>query len=344
MKTEKEAKLGDEKRVVEITIPKNLPKARLDQFLSKRLVRLSRSKIQNLIKEGLIRVNDEIVKPSHQIVPDERILITLPPPKSYDLLPEAIPLEIIYEDAGLIVLNKKAGMVMHPAYANLTGTLVNALLHHSKNLSTLSGQYRPGLVHRLDKDTSGLLVIAKNDFVHSQLASQFFNRTIKREYRALVWGHFRDKTGRIESLISRSPKDRTRMIISRQGKPAITNYKVLKEYPLVSFLRLKIETGRTHQIRVHLSSKDHPVLGDQTYNGHHKQIIKLNQKDRVLGLQLLKMMPRQALHARTLGFVHPETGQEMIFNSELPEDMQQVIDFLEKFVITCSKESKMIDL
>lgn len=318
------------KNIKEILVPQDQQKERLDQFLHQRIERVSRAKIQKLIKTGNVTVNKKVVKPSHQVMPGERIFVNLPPPKSYKLIPEDIPLHIIYEDDSLIVINKQAGMVMHPAFANLKGTLVNALLHYSENLSTLSGDYRPGLVHRLDKDTSGLVVVAKNDYVHARLAHQFSSRTITREYRALVWGHFREKTGRIETLINRSPRDRIRMTISRQGKPAITNYEVLKEYPLNSLLRVKLETGRTHQIRVHLSAKGHPVLGDQTYGGRNKQLIKLNQKDQKLAMELLELMSRQALHAKTLGFIHPESGEEMLFDSELPDDMQQVIDFLER--------------
>lgn len=330
MKSDHEVEVRDEKRTVEIFVPLNQSKERLDQFLSQRLERLSRSQLQKLIKDGHVTVNNSVVKPSHQITPDERILITFPPPKIYDLQPENIPINIIYEDQSLIVINKMAGMVVHPAYANTTGTLVNALMFHCQTLSSLSGPNRPGLVHRLDKDTSGLLVVAKNDFVHSRLAIQFSSRTIQREYRALVWGRFVQKSGRIETLINRSSKDRTRMTIAKQGKPAITNYEVIEEYPLLSFLLVKLETGRTHQIRVHLAAKGHPVLGDHTYGGVNKQIIKLNQKDQQLGLELLELMPRQALHAKTLGFIHPETGQEMLFNSDLPDDIQGVVDYLDR--------------
>ncbi|UCE08659.1 MAG: RluA family pseudouridine synthase [bacterium] len=330
MNAAEDAEAKSEINTKEIVVPENQHKERLDQFLSTQLERISRSKIQQLIKNGDVTVNDKVVKPSHKVMPGERIIIILPPPKTYELIAEDIPLNIIYEDASLIVINKQAGIVMHPAFANLTGTLVNALLHYSENLSTLSGDYRPGLVHRLDKDTSGLIVVAKNDFIHAGLASQFSNRTVQREYRALVWGHFRQKSGRIETLINRSTRDRTRMTISRQGKPAITNYEVIEEYPLLSLLHVKLETGRTHQIRVHLSARGHPILGDKIYGGRNKQIIKLNQRDQQLALELLGLMPRQALHARTLGFIHPETGKEMLFDSELPDDIQAMIKFLEQ--------------
>ncbi len=330
MNRDGEAGVKNEQNVKGIVVPEHQHKERLDQFLAQRLERITRSHLQKLIKDGKVTIDDKVVKPGHKVKPGEQIIITFPPPRSYNLIPEDIPLNIIYEDESIIVLNKQAGIVMHPAYANLKGTLVNALLHHGENLSTLSGDYRPGLVHRLDKDTSGLIVVAKNDFVHAELAAQFFNRTVQREYRALVWGYFRQKSGKIETLLNRSARDRTRMIISKTGKPAITNYEVLEEYPLISLLRVKLETGRTHQIRVHLSARGHPVLGDGTYGGRNKQIIKLNQKDQQLGLELLRLMPRQALHARTLGFIHPETKKEMLFETDLPPDIQQVIHFLEQ--------------
>ena len=314
----------------EIFISNNQHRERLDQFLFNKLEKISRSKLQKLIKDGEITISENVVKPSHQVTGGERIVIHLPHPEPTELLPENIPLKIIFEDESLIVINKKAGMVVHPAYGNLTGTLANALVYHSKNLSTLSGEYRPGIVHRLDKDTSGLLVVAKNDFIHSQLSQQFSEHTAKREYRAIVWGHFNEKSGRIESYLKRNEKDRTRFIISEDGKFAVTNYEVIDEYRLVSLLKIRLETGRTHQIRVHLSSKGHPILGDRTYGGRHKQTIQLNQQDQQLALQLLELMPRQALHAKTLGFIHPETQQELIFDSELPEDMGRVIQFLEE--------------
>jgi len=330
MKIEGDTNQANDKtnNIREFIVSEHQHKERLDHFLSERLERITRSRLQKLIKDGKITVDDKIAKPSHKVIPGERIVITFPPPKTYDLIPEDIPLNIIYEDESIIVINKQAGIVMHPAYANLRGTLVNALIHYSENLSTLSGDYRPGLVHRLDKDTSGVIVVAKNDFVHAKLASQFSNRTIIREYRALVWGRFQQKSGRIETLINRSSRDRTRMIISKQGKPAITNYEMIEEYRLISLLKVKLGTGRTHQIRVHLSAKGHPVLGDKTYGGRNKQIIKLNQSDQQVGLELIKMMPRQALHAKTLGFVHPETDEEMSFESDIPEDMKNVIEFL----------------
>ena len=321
---------SDELDSREIIVPEHQKKERVDQFISNRLERPTRSQIQKLIKEGFVTVDKKKVKPSYTVSPGEKIFIQFQHPKPQELLPENIPINIIFEDEYLIVVNKQAGLVVHPAYGNLSGTLVNGLLYHCRNLSSLSGEFRPGLVHRLDKDTSGLLVIAKNDFVHSRLSSQFSERTIRREYRAIAWGYFDQKVDRVETHIRRSVKDRTRMTVSKQGKPAITNYEVIREYPLVSLLKVKLETGRTHQIRVHLAWKGHPVLGDEVYGGQQRQIIKLNHRKQQIGQELLARMPRQALHAKTLGFIHPETKKEMRFDSELPEDMQNLIDFLEE--------------
>ncbi|OQX96449.1 hypothetical protein B6I21_00980 [candidate division KSB1 bacterium 4572_119] len=316
--------------VQEINVPENQQRERLDQFLVSRLEKISRAQIQKLIKQNKISVNKKKVKSSHQVVGGETIIIHIPPPKSIDLLPENIPLNIIYEDDSLLVLNKPAGLVVHPAYGNMSGTLANALVYHSQQLSTLSGDYRPGLVHRLDKDTSGLMVVAKNNFVHSALSEQFSAHTTIREYRAFVWGIFNESSGRIESYITRNPKDRTQMIVSDEGRWAVTNYEVLDEFGIVSYVKLRLETGRTHQIRVHMAHKHHPVLGDQIYGGRQKQIIHLNQKFQQMAIQSLKMMPRQALHAKTLGFIHPDNNKEMKFDSELPEDMARLNCFLEE--------------
>jgi len=319
------------KNYQEILVAEHQHTERLDQFLVNRLEKISRAQVQKLIKHENIKVNGKTVKSSHSVSRGEKILICFPKPPKTELLPENIPLEILFEDEYLLVLNKKAGMVVHPAYGNLSGTLANALVYHSQNLSTLSGEFRPGLVHRLDKDTSGLLVVAKNDYVHGQLSGQFSEHTVNREYRAVVWGHLNQKTGRIESFLKRMEKDRTRFVTAEnEGKFAIRNYEVIEEYPIVSLLKLKLETGRTHQIRVHMSSQGHPVLGDQTYGGRHKQTIQLNQQDREFANQMLELMPRQALHAKTLGFIHPETNEEILFDSELPEDIQLLIDFVKK--------------
>ena len=315
----------------ELEVPDGQNKMRLDQYVANKLEKKTRSQIQKLIKEGDITVDNKTVKPSYQVVGGERILINLPPPKQSDLLPENIPLDIVYEDKSIIIVNKNPGMVVHPAYGNLSGTLVNALIFHCQQLSEINGEFRPGIVHRLDKNTSGLLIIAKNDFVHSQLSSQFSNRTINREYRAIVWGHLKENHGRIETLINRSSKDRTRMVVAKQGKIAITNYEIIEEYSIASLLKIKLETGRTHQIRVHLSSIGHPVVGDDTYGGRNKQIINLNQKNQRLAREILNTIPRQALHAKTIGFFHPETETDMSFDSEIPFDMKKILNLLSQY-------------
>ena len=328
-KSERKASDQTSEQVISLTVPHNQAKERLDQFLVSHLDKISRAQIQKLIKKENIVVNGEVVKPSYQVNGGDQITVRIPPPAPSHLTPENIPIKILFEDDYLIVLNKPAGLVVHPAYGNPSGTLANALVYHSKQLSTLSGEFRPGIVHRLDKDTSGLLVVAKNDYVHGLLSQQFAEHTTEREYRAFVWGHFSEKKGRFESFISRSAKDRTRMTVSSsEGKFAITNYEVIEEFRLVSYLRLWLETGRTHQIRVHMSYNGHPVVGDATYGGKTKQLISLNQEDQKFAKKVLELMPRQALHAKTLGFTHPVTGERMRFDSRLPDDMQKLLDFL----------------
>jgi len=268
------------------------------------------------------------VRPSHQVSPGEIVHVALPQAPPPEVLPENIPLSILYEDEHLLVVDKPAGMVVHPAYGHYTGTLVNALLYHCNVLVTLRDVTRPGIVHRLDKDTSGLLVVAKNDAVHARLARQFARRTIEREYHALVWGLFREQTGVIEAHLGRSKADRKKMAVVPDGKAAITEYAVLERFRYLTLLSLRLRTGRTHQIRVHLAHIHHPVFGDPSYNG--RQIAwgpgTPGQKAEVQ--RLLKILPRQALHARTLGFVHPVSGHHVSFESPLPSDMLQVLEIL----------------
>lgn len=309
-------------------VPADQSKIRLDKYLSQRLERVSRTKLQKLIDEEKVTVDGKPIKASHLVLPDEFIEVTLPKPKPIDISPENIPLNIIYEDENLIVVNKEVGMVVHPAFGNMRRTLVNALLYHGNKLSVIGGSRRPGIVHRLDKDTSGLLVVAKDDYTHQQLAAQFSNRTIEREYHAVVWGHFQHTSGRIESPIARSIRDRRKMVLHPRGKVAITNYRVIEQYPLSSLLSLRLETGRTHQIRVHLSSKGHPVLGDKTYSSQPRLLNSLNQKKQKLAMELFQLMPRQALHAKTLGFLHPITNEFLRFDSELPQDMKNLLSYL----------------
>jgi 23S rRNA pseudouridine1911/1915/1917 synthase len=315
----------EEEKHIEVIIPANKEKERLDKFLTQYIGNVSRARLQKLIDEGNVLVNGRPAKASHLILPYEKIEICIPKPQKIDILPENIPLNILYEDKHLLVLNKEAGTVVHPAFANYSGTLVNALLYHCGELSSIGGKQRPGIVHRLDKDTSGLMVVAKDDETHRDLSRQFSEKQTEREYRAVVWGHFKKRKGRIESYIARSPKDRTRMTVQKTGKLAVTNYEVLEEMLLFSYVKLNLKTGRTHQIRVHLSYQGHPVFGDMTYGGRNRQLGALSNKQRQFAVELLQQMKRQALHAKTLGFTHPIKNEFMRFDSELPEDMQLLL-------------------
>ena len=317
-----------EQKEYHITVPATKGPQRLDNFLTEQFPHLSRTRLKNLIDDSHILVNDQVKKPSYRIRHNDHIHVTIPKPKVLEILPEPIPLDIFYEDEYLLVVNKKAGMVVHPAFANYNGTLVNALLHHCTNLSGIGGVKRPGIVHRLDKDTSGLLVVAKSDFAHRHLSEQFSARTTRREYFAIVWGHFRKKSGRIENYIRRSPKNRLRMIVSKSGKFAVTNYDVIEEFPLFSALRIKLETGRTHQIRVHMTHLNHPLFGDATYGGRSKRLHGLNKHQQSYAVNLLKQFNRPMLHAKSLGFQHPQTKEQKQFDSELPEDMQRFLSIV----------------
>ncbi len=313
-------------------IPPGKKKERLDQYLANSIENATRSKVQKLIEANLVTVNGKFVKPSYLVQPGDIIEATHPvSPRPEQTEPEEIPLDIVFEDEYLIVVNKPAGMVAHPAYANYTGTLVNALLHHSAKLSSINEPGRPGIVHRIDKNTSGLLVVAKDDWTHARLAGQFSRHTIEREYQAIVWGNFKQKKGEINFNITRSKSDRKKFTTSdSEGKTALTSYEVLEEFEFTSLLKLNLKTGRTHQIRVHLSAINHPVFGDETYGGtkivYGSSLPKI--KSRVENL--LKHIPRQALHAKTLGFEHPHTKKFMRFNTELPEDMRELLRNLKK--------------
>ncbi len=313
----------------EIVVPPGKKKERLDTFLTSHVENATRSKVQKAIKDGAVLVNGKAVRPSYAVTGGEVITVTLPKPPPQEAVPEEIPLDIVYEDGDLLVVNKPAAMVVHPAHGNYHGTLVNALLFHTRSLSTLNdAAIRPGIVHRIDKDTSGLMVVAKNDVVHAKLARQFSKRTIVREYQALVWGVFKEKSGVIEAELGRSKSDRKKMAVVAQGKHAVTTYEVIEQFPYLALVRLKLQTGRTHQIRVHLAHINHPVFGDPTYNGRHLVAGPGTPKQKVEVERLLAMIPRQALHAKTLGFKHPGTGAEVFFDSELPADMRQVIGVL----------------
>ncbi len=315
-------------REFQIVVPAHQRKERIDKFLAHQIENITRSRIQKAIHQGLVLVNNNVVKASHEVSPGELIRCALPQRPRLKALPEPIPLEVLYEDDDLIVVNKPAGMVTHPAYGNYTGTLVNALLYHCQQLSTLNDGLRPGIVHRLDKDTSGLIVAAKNDTAHAHLSRQFSRRTIEREYWALVWGVFQKPRGVIEASLGRSKSDRKKITVTRMGKPAVTEYEVLESFPYLSLLRLKLHTGRTHQIRVHLAHIGHPVFGDPTYGGRRIAWGGSGGKQKTPVQRYLEIMPRQALHARTLGFVHPSTKKFLLFESNLPSDMTRLLDEL----------------
>lgn len=310
---------------------------RIDKFLMDRLSNVTRTKIQNGIHEGFVKVNEKPIKPNHKIHPGNVITVSFPePPRDTDVKPENIPLEIIFEDEHLLIVNKAAGMVVHPAFQNWTGTLVNALAYHFQNLPEMPGNTgRPGLVHRIDKDTSGLLVIAKTELALTQLAKQFFDHTIERTYRALVWGEPSLPSGTININVGRSLKDRrvtTAFPEGDHGRTAITHYKVLRSLRYVSLVECKLETGRTHQIRAHMKYLGHPVFNDAMYGGD--QVLKGTtfSKYRQFVENCFKIIPRHALHAKTLGFVHPATKKFQHFDSELPNDFKEVMEKWDHYV------------
>jgi 23S rRNA pseudouridine1911/1915/1917 synthase len=304
---------------------------RIDKFLGNRLENVSRNKIQQASRAGNIRVNGIPVKPNYKVKPADIISIVLPyPHHEFELIPEDIPLNILYEDESIVVVNKEAGMVVHPGHGNYTGTLVNALAWHLKDLPLFkSGEIRPGLVHRIDKDTSGILVIAKTELALNKLARQFFDRTTHRTYHALVWGHFDKDSGTVEGNIGRNIRDRLKMQVfpeGDQGKSAVTHYRVIEPLGYVSLLECRLETGRTHQIRVHMEYSGHPVFNDERYGGDKILRGTTFAKYRQFVQNCFTLMPRHALHAKSLGFVHPETNREMCFDSELPSDFQQLLE------------------
>ena len=310
-----------------ITVPAEGQGERLDAFLATTRAELTRSAVQRLIEQGMVSVDGKEVKSSHKLSPGEEITLSIPPPEPSTATPEDMDLVILFEDADLIVVNKPAGLTVHPGAGISSGTLVNGLLGHCSDLSGIGGEIRPGIVHRIDKDTTGILVVAKNDAAHQGLSTQFSQHTVKRVYYALVFGSPRTDKGRIEGEIGRHPVDRKKMSGSaRHGRHAVTHWKVLARYSGVSLLQLRLETGRTHQIRVHLSEAKHPLLGDSVYGGDARLG---NIKDMKLKA-LIKALGRQALHAKTLGFIHPSSGEYVEFDSDLPEDMQRIIDYLDK--------------
>jgi 23S rRNA pseudouridine1911/1915/1917 synthase len=304
---------------------------RIDKFLHHRLRNTSRNKIQEAIRASAVEVNGTAVKPNYRIKPLDLITITLPePPREGNVVPEEMPLDIRYEDAELLIVNKPAGLVVHPAYGHWQGTLVNGLAHHLANLPTgRNGEIRPGLVHRIDKDTSGLLVVGKTEFAMTHLSNQFFHHTIERSYLALVWGTPPGPTGTITGHLGRSLRDRKVQTVypgGEQGKHAVTHYEVLESFGPVTLVRCVLETGRTHQIRAHMQYIGHPLFSDATYGGDRIRVGQNNGAYRDLVEHAFKLLPRQALHARSLGFVHPTTGEKCYFEAELPADFASALD------------------
>lgn len=304
---------------------------RIDRFLTDRMENTSRTRIQNAAGAGNILVNGKTVKPNYRVKPGDTIQIVLPnPPREIELIPEDIPISIIYEDDDVIVVNKEAGMVVHPAYGNYRGTLVNALMWHFRDLPLFnSGELRPGLVHRIDKNTSGILVIAKNELALNRLSKQFYDRTTDRRYEAVVWGVPDPPEGTITGHVGRSLRDRKIMQVfpdGSQGKPAVTHYRVLEDLGYVSVVECKLETGRTHQIRIHFSHIKHPLFNDPEYGGD--QILRGTKFTRYQQFvrNCFEILPGQALHARSLAFDHPVTGKRLSFDSELPAGMSQLLE------------------
>ncbi len=304
---------------------------RIDKFLTLRLENTSRSRIQNAANAGNILVNNVSVKPNYRVKPGDIIQIVLPdPPREIELIPENIPINIVYEDEDVIVVNKEPGMVVHPAYGNYTGTLVNALMWHFRDLPLFqTGELRPGLVHRIDKNTSGILLIGKNEYAQNRLAKQFFDRTTDRKYVALVWGTPDPPEGTITGNVGRDPKDRKIMHVfteGDQGKHAVTHYRVIESLGYISVVECKLETGRTHQIRVHFSHIKHPLFNDEEYGGDRILKGTTFAKYQQFVKNCFEILPRQALHAKSLAFDHPVTKKRLSFDSELPLDMQTVIE------------------
>ncbi len=313
-----------------IVVDRGQTPIRIDKFLMDRLVNASRNRIQKAADAGFVMVDGKAVKSSYKVKPLEVITIMMDRPRyENEIIPEDIPLDVVYEDADLMVINKPAGLVVHPGCGNYHGTLVNAIAWHLRdNPSYDPNDPQVGLVHRIDKDTSGLLVVAKTPDAKTHLGNQFFNKTTKRQYNALVWGNFDEDTGTIEGNIARHPKDRMQMAVFSDpevGKHAVTHYRVLERFGYVTLVECILETGRTHQIRVHMKHIGHILFNDERYGGN--EILKGTHfaKYKQFVNNCFDTCPRQALHARTLGFVHPRTGEEMFFTTELPDDMVQLI-------------------
>tara|TARA_B100000029_G_scaffold503530_1_gene580591 strand:- start:893 stop:1876 length:984 start_codon:yes stop_codon:yes gene_type:complete len=322
------------KDIFNIVVPSNSQGCRVDKFLQSEITELSRTRIQALIHEGQIKINNVIIyNASKKIKKKDKIVVNFPPPKETLIKPSKIPLDILYDDSDIIVINKSPGVVVHPGAGNYDKTIVNGLLFKYKNnLSSIGGKLRPGIVHRIDKDTSGVIIVAKNDNAHINLSKQFSSHSIKRVYEALIWGSLKPQNGKISERISRSIKNRQLMAVRKEkGKMAITNYKTLKIFqnfnlPKISFIECNLETGRTHQIRVHMNFKGTPILGDKSYGKTKKKFKKID-----INLEKkINNFNRQALHAKSLGFIHPRTKKELFFEARRPDDFDTLIKNLKK--------------
>jgi 23S rRNA pseudouridine1911/1915/1917 synthase len=320
-----------------VVVDKGQALARVDKYLSERIVNSSRNRIQKAADAGCIQANGVVVKSNYKVKPLDVLTVMMDRPKfENDIIPEEIPLNIVYEDDYLMVINKPAGLVVHPGCGNYQGTLVNAIAWHLKDLKNYDpNDPQVGLVHRIDKDTSGLLLVAKTPEAKTHLGLQFFNKTTKRKYRALVWGNLKEDEGRIEGNIARNPRDRMQMTVfedSTIGKHAVTHYRVIERFGYVTLVECVLETGRTHQIRVHMKHIGHVLFNDARYGGN--EILKGTHfsKYKQFVRNCFSTCPRQALHAMTLGFIHPITNEEMNFTSELPEDMTELIDKWRQYI------------
>ena len=318
---------------------------RIDKYMLEKLQHSSRNRIQRAADAGFVHVNDRPVKRNYRVRPGDVVTLMLDRPRhDTSIEAEDIPLDVVYEDSQLMVINKPAGLVVHPGVGNFTGTLVNALAWHLRDVEGYDpNDPEVGLVHRIDKDTSGLLVVAKTPDAKTKLGLQFFNKTTHRSYNALVWGNVKDDEGRIEGNIGRDPKDRLRMAVfapdSGIGKPAVTHYRVIERFGYVTLIECILETGRTHQIRAHMRSIGHPLFADERYGGLEILRGERSASYRAFVQNCFSLCPRQALHARTLGFVHPTTGKQMDFTSEWPEDMRQLIEKWRTFIAGTTKNT-----
>jgi pseudouridine synthase, rluA family len=322
-----------------IVVDKGQVPVRIDKFMTDKLQHSSRNRIQKAADAGFVHVNDHPVKSNYKVRPEDVITLMLDRPRHENTIEaEDIPLDIVYEDNELLVIDKPAGMVVHPGAGNFHGTLINAVAWHLKDLPSFdANDPEVGLVHRIDKDTSGLLVVAKTAEAKRKLGLQFFNKTTHRSYNALVWANFVENEGRIEGNIARDPKDRLRMTVfpagSETGKPAVTHYRVLERFGYTTLVECVLETGRTHQIRAHMKHIGHPIFGDERYGGTEILRGERSSSYKAYIQNCLKLCSRQALHARTLGFVHPSTGQQMDFSSPMPQDMDSLLEKWRKYIV-----------